>query len=63
VASDAFDEDGLVQAKRLLDEIEAGLPMRPGEDGRPIVGDLQTARLLRVMRILADQLEELRSRD
>ncbi len=54
VASGAFDEDGLEQAKRLVDEIEANVPAG---------GDPQAARIVRVLRILADQVEELRSRD
>lgn len=51
MASDTFDEDGLTQANRLLDEIEADR-----------VADVDH-RLLRVLRILRDQLEEVRCED
>lgn len=49
MASPDFDPDGLVQAKRLIDELE-----RDGEvDGR----------VIRVLRILTDQVEMLRDSD
>lgn len=56
---DAFDGDGLEQARRLLEEIERDLPTVQGIDG-PVVTDRQTQKILRVLRILADQVEELR---
>lgn len=56
---DAFDGDGLEQARRLLREIEQELPIVQSTDG-PVVGDRQTQRIVRVLRILADQVEELR---
>lgn len=55
-----FSEDGIEQAKRLLDEIEAGLPRRMGGTGT-VIGDPQTVSLVRVLRILTDQIEQLRA--
>lgn len=49
--SDAFDEDGLGQAKKLLDELEHAVDH---------FDDIDTEKLLRVLRILADQLEVVR---
>ncbi len=54
VSSD-FDPDGLVQAKRLIDELEAKL--RPG---RSDFTEMDPRKLLRVLHILADQIEILR---
>lgn len=54
MASSDFDPDGLVQAKRLIDELEAQTA------GEHRVDLLDSRTLLRVLRILTDQIEELR---
>ncbi|MBW9093122.1 hypothetical protein JNB62_05455 [Microbacterium jejuense] len=51
MASSDFDPDGLVQAKRLLDELEHAVAN---------FDDVDPRKLLRVLRILADQLEIVR---
>lgn len=56
----SFDEDGLVQAKRLIDEIEGELPRRMSSDG-VVVGDPHTRKLIRVLRILTDQIESMQA--
>lgn len=59
MATDTFSDDGIVQVKRLLDEIEEALPRAVGMNG-PVVMDHQTQRIVRVLRILTDQVEQLR---
>lgn len=51
MASSDFDPDGLVQAKRLIAQLEDDLDVVDGLDSR---------KLLRVLRILADQVEMIR---
>ena len=55
MASRDFDPDGLVQAKRLLDELEESLG-----DQEHRAHSLDSRKLIRVLRILADQVEMLR---
>ncbi len=55
----SISDDGIVQVKKLLDEIEAALPRTLGTSG-VIVTDQQTLRVVRVLRILTDQVEQLR---
>jgi len=59
MADDTFSDDGIVQVKKLLDEIDAALPRTLGTRGL-IVTDHQTQRIVRVLRILTDQVEQLR---
>lgn len=59
MATDTFSDDGIVQVKRLLNEIEGALPRALGMDG-PVVTDQQTQRIVRALRILTDQVEQLR---
>lgn len=59
MATDTFSDDGIVQVKKLLTEIEASIPRAVGVDG-PVVSDQQTQRVVRVLRILTDQVEQLR---
>ncbi|WP_203138409.1 hypothetical protein [Microbacterium sp. JZ31] len=54
MAHDAFSSDDLDQAKQLINEVDAATP----EDGAP---DAATRKLVRVLRILVDQIEELRA--
>lgn len=53
MASTDFDPDGLVQAKRLIDELADEVE----NEGAP---PLDSRKLIRVLRILADQVEMLR---
>jgi len=60
MASDDFDPDGLVQAKRLIRELEEHLEDQLGLDEQHRVHLLDERKMLRVVRILADQVEMLR---
>lgn len=60
MTSGAFDEDGIEQARALLADIERNLPRTAAASGT-IVGD-QTKAMIRVLRILTDQVESLRDR-
>ncbi|MDF2554146.1 MAG: hypothetical protein K0R60_41 [Microbacterium sp.] len=59
MASTDFDPDGLVQAKRLIKELEDHLEDQLVDEDHP---DhlLDERKMLRVLRILADQVEMLR---
>ena len=59
MTTDTFSDDGIVQVKKLLNEIEGALPRTMSMDG-PVVTDQQTQRLVRALRILTDQVEQLR---
>lgn len=55
--------EGLANAKKLIDEIDDDLPRVQGMDGKPIVSDKQTQRIIRVLRILTAHIEELDGAD
>lgn len=54
--------ESIANAKQLIEEIDANLSRTQGTQG-VIVTDQQTQRILRVLRILTDQIEDLRRGD
>jgi len=60
ISEDPFGAESISTAKALIEEVYDNLPRMQGTDGL-LVGDAQTQRILRVLRILTQQVEYLRN--
>lgn len=60
MAENPFNDDGIAQIKNLLAEVEENLPRVQGTGGI-IITDQQTQRIVRTLRILTDQVEQIRT--
>jgi len=60
LSNNPFGAESLEQAKALIEQCQEELPRAMGTEGH-IVTDKQTERILRVLRILTQQIEHLRN--
>lgn len=54
-----FSKEALAEANRIIEKMESELPTRVAADGTPISGDHAQRDLIRLLRILRDQIERI----